>query len=197
MTEENTVTNHKSNNRTNNRVTMLMLVAVFVVPFLLAVLALKGDWFNGAATNRGELLTPPVEMPDLLRGETPVWRIVYFLPDSCEQKCENALYSLNQIWEASGREKERVIPTVVATESSDSAALAEVQSKSQIRVLTSQQQSLLDAFKAQDREGLFVADTLGNVILRYSINDDRQAAIMKSRDVLADLKKLLKLSRIG
>ena len=50
---------------------MMMLVAVFVIPVLLAVLALKGDWFNKAATNRGELLTPPVELPGFTQRRNP------------------------------------------------------------------------------------------------------------------------------
>ena len=174
-----------------------MLVLVFVVPFLLAVLALKGDWFNRAATNKGELLTPPVELPGLLRGETPVWRILYVLPESCEQKCKNALYSLNQIWEASGREKDRVIPTVIKTQNSDAAALADISERTHIQVVQSDTKKLTASFQVADPEWLFISDTLGNVILRYPLSTEQQEAVMKSRDVLADLRKLLKLSRIG
>jgi hypothetical protein len=187
----------QSNNTSNNRLTMMMLVAVFVIPVLLAVLALKGDWFNKAATNRGELLTPPVELPGLLRGETPIWRIFYVMPENCEQKCENAIYSLNQIWEASGREKERVIATVVKTDSSDAGKMVEITAQPQFDILTAETKILSDAFTTQSQEGLFISDTLGNVILRYPLSTQQQEAIMKSRDVLADLKKLLKLSRIG
>ena len=174
-----------------------MLVAVFVIPFLLAVLALKVDWFNKGVTNRGELLTPPVELPDLLRGETPIWRIFYVMPDVCEEKCENAIYSLNQIWEASGREKERVIATVVQTTSSDTAKMSEIAAQPQFSILTAETKTLSEAFATQSQEALFISDTLGNVILRYPLSEVQQEAIMNSRDVLTDLKKLLKLSRIG
>lgn len=183
--------------KSNNRVTMIMLVAVFVIPFLLAVLALRGDWFNKAATNRGELLSPPVEIPSLLRGETPVWRIVYIMPESCYEKCKNAIYSLNQIWEASGREKDRVIPSIVATESSNTASMAEIKAQTHIVVLNTEITQLNSAFLDQSMEGIFISDTLGNIILRYPLSVEQQEAVMHSRDVLADLKKLLKLSRIG
>ena len=176
---------------------MIMLVLVFAVPFLLAVLALKGDWFNRAATNKGELLTPPVELPGLLRGDTPVWRILYVLPETCEQKCKNALYSLNQIWEASGREKERVIPTIVKTEKSDAQALLELSKSPHMHQVQTDTDTLNSSFNAAEPEWLFISDTLGNVILRYPLSVEQQEAIMKSRDVLADLRKLLKLSRIG
>lgn len=174
-----------------------MLVLVFVVPFLLAVLALKGDWFNRAATNRGELLTPPLELPELLRGDTPIWRIFYVLPENCEQKCKNALYSLTQIWEASGREKERVIATIIKTEKSDPKAVNEVASKAHFDVLLAEHTVLSNVFQNASPQWLYISDTLGNVILRYPLSEEQQEAVMKSRDVLADLKKLLKLSRIG
>lgn len=176
---------------------MIMLILVFAVPFLLAVLALKGEWFNRAATNRGELLTPPVELPGLLRGDTPVWRILYVLPENCEQKCKNALYSLNQIWEASGREKERVIPTIVKTDKSDPKALVELGASPHMHQVETDVATLTSSFKVSEPQWLFISDTLGNVILRYPVSLEQQEAIMKSRDVLADLRKLLKLSRIG
>lgn len=183
--------------KSNNRVTMIMLVAVFVIPFLLAVFALRGDWFNKAATNRGDLLVPPVEMHSLLRGETPVWRIIYIMPESCDDKCKNAIYSLNQIWEASGREKERVIPSIIVTESSNIATIAEIKVQTHINVLNTELKQLNGAFLNQSQKGIFISDTLGNIILRYPLSMKQQEAIMHSRDVLADLKKLLKLSRIG
>ncbi len=43
----------------------------------------------------------------------------------------------------------------------------------------------------------FVADTLGNVILRYPLQTDKEQAILDSRDILSDMRKVLKLSRIG
>lgn len=154
----------QSNNTSNNRLTMMMLVAVFVIPVLLAVLALKGDWFNKAATNRGELLTPPVELPGLLRGETPIWRIFYVMPENCEQKCENAIYSLNQIWEASGREKERVIATVVKTDSSDAGKMVEITAQPQFDILTAETKILSDAFTTQSQEGLFISEDRKSVV---------------------------------
>jgi hypothetical protein len=34
-------------------------------------------------------------------------------------------------------------------------------------------------------------------MLRYPLQEQQEQAVMHSRDILADLKKLLKLSRIG
>ena len=42
-----------------------------------------------------------------------------------------------------------------------------------------------------------LVDTLNNAMLRYPTYEDKKAAVQSSRDILADVKKLLKLSRIG
>ena len=44
---------------------------------------------------------------------------------------------------------------------------------------------------------VLVVDTMNNAMLRYAIPASRKQAIMGSRDILADVRKLLKLSRIG
>jgi hypothetical protein len=38
---------------------------------------------------------------------------------------------------------------------------------------------------------------LNNVILRYSLQVDPKISILDSRDILSDMRKVLKLSRIG
>ena len=43
----------------SNRKTLALLVVVFVLPVILAWFALNNNWFNKAATNRGELINPP------------------------------------------------------------------------------------------------------------------------------------------
>ena len=55
------------NSATNKR-TLIILVLVFVVPVILAKLALDGNWFNKGVTNNGELLSSPLAF-DLLHPE--------------------------------------------------------------------------------------------------------------------------------
>jgi hypothetical protein len=47
------------------------------------------------------------------------------------------------------------------------------------------------------RESIFIADTLDNVILRYELQIDPKKSVLDSRDILSDMRKVLKLSRIG
>ncbi|MCC2606455.1 hypothetical protein [Planctobacterium marinum] len=185
------------NNKSNNRKTLIIFVLVFLVPVVLAWFALQGDWFNKGATNKGELLNPAIEMPELLRGEKPFWRLVYVLPANCDARCKNAIYSLNQVWIAAGKEQDRIVPTVLIMPDSDTNAVESLSAESHFVLLNTQSDYLDKVFKKQTVSGIFIADTLGNVILRYPLSSEQQQAVLNSRDILADLRKLLKLSRIG
>lgn len=176
---------------------MLLLAAIFLLPIILAKVALETEFFNKAATNKGELLTPPIEYPEVLKREHPVWRLVFVLPEECNNACENSLYSLNQVWQALGKEQDRAEATILFTNNSDAQALDKVNDNGHFLVLPVDPDTLKQRFSEHSLMDVYVADTLGNIILSYQITSDQEQAVMKSRDILSDLKKLLKLSRIG
>ncbi len=181
----------------SNKVTVFLLVVVFVLPVILAKLALDNDWFNRGATNRGELLKTPIDMSEMLTESEPSWRILYVLPSECSVECENALYSIEQVWVALGRESDRAQATVVVTEVSDAAKVAALKEQKHVTLLTVNQQNVNKVFKDLSASGIFLVDTLNNAMLRYPLQQEKQEAVMHSRDILADLRKMLKLSRIG
>ena len=96
-------------NKTNNKRLIITLALVFILPVVLAKLALDNNWFNKAATNKGELLSPTLDMT-AIQDETaePKWQLLYVLPSQCSVECENALYSVEQVWTALGKEHDRV-----------------------------------------------------------------------------------------
>ncbi|WP_416306842.1 hypothetical protein [Neptunicella sp. SCSIO 80796] len=183
----------------NNKKSILLLALVFVVPVILAKLALELDWFNKGATNKGQLLDPVLDMSPLYPADSAptIWRVVYIMPAQCEQRCQNALYSINQVWLALGRENERVSPVIITTASSDQSAIQQLESMPNLTLFSTNQQSIDRVFKDTATDGIFVVDTLQNIILRYDLQQEQQQAVMHSREILADVKKLLKLSRIG
>lgn len=177
---------------------MLLLASVFVLPVLLAKLALENDWFNQAATNKGELLSPAVDMRMLQTSQQePRWKLVYVLPEMCAVDCENALYIIAQVRSALGKESDRAEVVVITHEKSNINQLAMLKEKRNVRLLDTDLKSLQQIFKDNNTDAIFVADTLGNVILRYPLQIDREQAILNSRDILLDMRKVLKLSRIG
>ncbi|MFT4993859.1 MAG: hypothetical protein ACI965_000880 [Paraglaciecola sp.] len=184
--------------KSNSKRTMLILATVFIVPVLLAKLALEYNWFNNAATNRGELISPALDMRPLQASAADKkWQLIYLLPADCQADCENALYSLAQVWTALGRKSDRVEALVIVTELSDKLQLKTLSEQSIIRVFSTEQSSVKQVFEDTPTEGIFIADTLSNVILRYAPQREQEQAVLHSRDILRDMKKLLKLSRIG
>jgi len=180
-----------------NKSTLILMLVVFVLPVILAYFALKLDWFNKASTNRGELLQPVIEAQALLDTSRPKWHLVYIIPEQCDLACENAIYSVGQIYLATGKESDRVEKLFIQTENSSSAAVANVQEAYGAFLLQKSQSNVNEVFKNTGINAIFISDTLHNVVLRYPTTSDKEEATMDSRNILADLKKLLKLSRIG
>ena len=183
--------------KNNNRRRLLLVAAVFILPVILAKVALETGFFNRAATNKGELLAPGLSLSEVYQADEPKWRLLYVLPQQCEEKCENALYSLNQVWLALGKHMDRVRPVVLNSAEGQSAVATSMASYENLKMLTVSQQSLNKVFKDVGADGIFIVDTLDNIVLRYPLQQEQQQAVLHSREILADLRKLLKLSRIG
>jgi hypothetical protein len=115
----------------------------------------------------------------------------------CAVDCENALYIIAQVRSALGKESDRAEVVVITHEKSNIAQLASLQEKQSFHLLKTDLRSLQEVFKENTTDAIFVADTLGNVILRYPLQIDKEQAILDSRDILSDMRKVLKLSRIG
>ena len=180
-----------------NRKSMILLLIVFVLPVILAWFALQNDWFNRAATNKGELINPPLDAASVLDKSEPAWRILYVMPSQCDTECENALYSIEQVWIALGRASDRARATVVVTSSSDRQKTAQISDSDYLHLLNTNDQNVKQVFKDASADGIFLVDTMNNIMMRYPLQQEKAQAVLRSRDILADLKKLLKLSRIG
>lgn len=186
--------------KTANRRTMMLLVLVFVLPVILAKIALDTDFFETKATNNGILLEPTLDFSNVSQGapeQQRKWRLVYALPKDCGQNCENALFGIQQVWLALGREMHRVMPLVLTTEKSDKAAIAKLTEQQSYHFIQTDNASVDALFQSHGNDNIYLVDTLDNVLLRYPLISDQQEAVLHSREILADLRKLLKLSRIG
>ncbi|MBU3020311.1 hypothetical protein KO518_00665 [Aestuariibacter sp. A3R04] len=181
----------------SNKFTLIGLLLVFVLPVMAAKLALDNRWFNSGATNKGELLQPVRDFSTVLAKQEPKWRIVYSVPETCDAACKNAIYSIHQVWIALGRETDRAEATVILTDTSDQTVLKSLENEHNLHVLRVSDDTASNAMLPQDSGSIMLVDTLNNAMLRYPTFEDKNAAVQSSRDILADVKKLLKLSRIG
>ncbi|MGZ9896897.1 hypothetical protein [Shewanella gaetbuli] len=173
--------------------TLILLLVVFIVPVALAKLVLSFDLYQGGATNKGALLDSNLSYQSLnMDNPTPhLWQIVYLLPEQCDQQCADRLYVLNQSYIALGRERKRVKPIILVQPNSDKNALSQLNIEFNTAEVNNQFASLLQ----QDQ--VIIVDPLGSLIMQYDPVDGREANIAQGKAIIADLRKMLKLSRVG
>ncbi len=190
-----------------------ILAGLFLAPLALAFLLYygSGGWRPAGGTNRGELIEPPralpgVELPtpdggtlasDIWRGK---WTLVYVGDGGCDAGCRAALTSMRQTRLALNKEMSRVQRVFLVTGSCcDRRYLdAEHPGLTIARVDDAAGAPLLAAFTdaagATLSESIFIVDPLGNLMMRHAPPATSPAG---SQGLLADVKKLLKLSHIG
>lgn len=200
--------------RWRNRMLFLLLVSSFLLPGVFARVAYDHGWFAGGVTNRGTLIAPgrPPRLEALVAQEggralmvdalSGRWWLVYVLPSQCEAACRNRLYQIRQIHKATGKDAERVGELLVLPETPPAATAqllaGEFKSMRQIQSSRSVVDHVLApaAVGASEAGLLYLMDPRGNLILSYAPEADERQAILKARDVLKDLQRLLKASQV-
>jgi len=174
---------------------MLLLLMVFIIPVVLAKLALENGWFTEAATNRGTLLREELSLQSLNLSDAALqkkWLVMYQVSNTCEQTCQQSLYGINQAFTSLGREIERVVPVGLYTSELNEQALGGLKGKYwHFSQITNEARSRLKPSQ------VYVADPLGNIILQYPEPKTDQEVLDFGKAMLSDLRKLLKYSRIG
>jgi len=198
--------------RRRGRRQLILLASLFFVPLLVAFWLYYGGsgWRPAGGTNKGDLVNPAVPLPavalakpdgtrtpaDFLQGK---WTIAYLGDGACDERCRKALYLSRQSWIALNKDMDRVQRVFLATGSSvDTQFVATEHVDLLVAILgdDADSKTLLATFPAFDGVApttagrLYLIDPLGNLVLSYS-------AAAPDKALLADVKKLLRLSHIG
>ncbi len=170
---------------------LILLFVVFILPVAAAKLVLSMDLYQGGATNKGELLTSNTSYTSLeMDNPKPKeWQLLYLLPAQCTQQCQDHLYILQQSHIALGREKDRVNTLILLSEKSDVAALEEYQFET-----ANANGAMANMLMNQQ---MIIVDPLGNLVMRYPAVSGLDAQILQGKSLISDLRKMLKLSRVG
>jgi len=185
----------KNTSKNKNRKSLLLLLTVFILPILLAKLALDNQWLNTGVTNQGELLTQPLTLSDLGINEQALakqWLIIYRLPSVCPDRCLHSIEAVHNSYVALGKDMPRVTPVLLKS-NIFSAQQSKQLDKSQWKILslTPQMKNLL--LEPQ----VLITDPLGNIILRHQLPAKEQQNAAFGKAIIADMKKLLKYSKVG
>lgn len=197
-----------------NRILLILLLSSFVLPFVIGDLAYKHNWYRGGKTNHGQLITPPVAFAGLAARDSQgqalsadvtktKWWLLYVMPAQCESACRNRLFQMRQTTVALGKEADRVRQVVVLTAALNAEASAllarEFPGFLQVQADTLAVNKAFAGITANAAKAgnLYVMDPMGWMMLFYAPEADEKTSIIKAEDILMDLKKLLKDSRIG
>jgi hypothetical protein len=190
--------------RARGRRTLLIVAALFLVPVAVAFTLYYGKlWHPANSSSKGELINParPLVVAGLRHPDgTPAsaevlsgkWTLIYIGDGRCDEACRNALVFGRQSRLALNNEMTRVQRMLLATANCcDNEYFArEQEGLIALDASSPEAAALLAQFPEAREHSLFIVDPLGNLMMRHD-------ASHTTKDLLSDLKKLLKLSHIG
>ncbi len=189
----------------NHRIKLVLLFSIFAAPFVLAYTAYH-FWTPKSFVNRGTLLQPIqllADEPVRVDAATPqAWskqeklngKWILLLPENlpCNAGCEERLVGLRQVHAAMGKHQPRIQRAVMTLSGTpDPAFMAKVPD-----LVWVQGDGVRAKLQTASEQGttpvhhIFLVDPLGNLFMRYPVNADL-------KDLVKDLERLLKASRIG
>ncbi|WPO47603.1 hypothetical protein [Pseudomonas sp. S1Bt23] len=180
-------------NRRRGRWQLLLIVAMVIGPMILATGMYKLQfWVPESRSYHGELIGNGQSRADIgVQADEARWQILVTAPRDCAVDCQQLVYLARQIQISLGRDASRASHALAAAQPLD----ADYQAKLQREYPQLQRYPLdLPTFtKGASDQGaplLWIVDPHGNLVLRYD-------ARVKGKDLLNDLRHLLKLSNIG
>lgn len=179
----------------NNRRSFLLMIAVFTLPILLAKLALDGDWLATGVTNKGTLLTNELTLEKLGVDNLNIdkqWIVLYNLPMICDEFCQHSLETVHNTYVALGKDMPRVTPVAMFQRELSTAQLEQI-SKSQWQLINLPEKAKSIINESQ----VLIVDPLGNVIMSHRAPNDPKELSNFGKQILSDMKKLLKYSKVG
>jgi cytochrome oxidase Cu insertion factor (SCO1/SenC/PrrC family) len=190
--------------RRRGRRVLLLIAAFFLLPVAASFILYYGKlWRPSGTSNKGELIMParplaaaglnaPDGQPAPREVLTGKWSLIYIGDGGCDRDCREALVYGRQSRLALNNEMTRVQRVFLSTAHCCDTTYLSREHGGLIALDASapQAQALLAQFPGDRRRSLYIVDPLGNLMMRHD-------ATHISKDLLEDLKKLLKLSHIG
>ncbi|MEM7281576.1 MAG: hypothetical protein AAF438_08105 [Pseudomonadota bacterium] len=183
----------------SNRGALWALVALFLGPLILAwVLYFTGVWRPTGFAHHGNLIEPVINLAEQLENEEDKaalngkWTLIQVVAHQCDAACRTLESRIGQVRLALGHRRDRVQRMMVQLDGLQFSAKFEDPTLKTVQLPSDSEfaQSLEKNKLEQLGNAIFVADPVGNLILVY-------AADVGQKELLEDLKRLLRLSRIG
>ncbi|CAM3930059.1 hypothetical protein [Rheinheimera salexigens] len=161
---------------------LLLFILCCAVPLLLAYLVLNFGWFDRGVTSNGQWQTEE-EFVLTPSSEQAHWRIAVLPAKQCTELCQNAIYTVQQLYIGLGRKQQQVQPVLVSTESLPVLPNSFSQQAAKQNIST----ELLNQIVLIDHQGL--------ALLRYPMPSTEAEMVLTAKALRQDLLKLLNYDR--
>ncbi len=201
------------NKMNKGRKQLLLLIAFFVAPIILAIIIYNTipEGGPGKTKNHGDLVTPARPLTDVKLQSISAkdfqfsdmkksWIMVYIGEADCDKACAENLYKMRQSRLAQRGEHLRIKRLYISTTGKAKDSLLKVLKEHPgLEVVSGSKSAIndvLNQFKldnkppAKDAKRLYLVDPLGNLMMSYENGYD-------ARGLIEDVTLLLKISRIG
>ncbi|MDD0997607.1 hypothetical protein M5G20_17300 [Pseudomonas sp. TNT2022 ID1044] len=180
-------------NRRKGRVQLLLILLGVIGPMILATGMYKLQfWVPEGRSYHGELIGNGQTRADLgVQAEEARWQLLVTAPKDCAVDCQQLVYLARQIQIGLGREAGRASHAIAAAQPLNSDYEARLTREyPQLQRYPLDLAMFTKATGDQAAPQLWIIDPHGNLVLRYDPS-------VKGKDLLNDLRHLLKLSNIG
>lgn len=193
------------------RIVVALMLLIIMGPMLFAwVLFYKGNLQQLRLSHHGDLIKPVININSVvfhdpvqkisfkgkaLKGK---WWLIYVAPTRCYQDCQNTLYNMQQIRLALGKNTSKVERLYISNPYCPISTCEQTASQSfaQMKRANLEKAEFDGLFgmsnnAGEDTQGdLYILDPQGNLMMYYPGNKE-------ARDILSDIKRLVKISKIG
>ena len=183
----------------SGRPQFLLIALVFLGPLAVATWMYFGDGLAPQGrSNHGALLEPIINIGEALPGSPVVplyenaWLLVYADAGPCEETCREQLYTQRQARLMLGREMDRLTRVFLHGETAPDTVFMAAEHAGLIAIADANASDLLHNKKPATLPagGFYLIDPLGNLVMYFEPGIDPYGMV-------DDIKRLLKLSRIG
>ncbi|WP_338476118.1 hypothetical protein [Pseudomonas khavaziana] len=179
--------------RRKGRWQLVLILLMVVGPMVLATLMYKLQfWVPDSRSYHGELIGNGQARADIgVQADEDRWQLLVTAPATCAADCQQLVYLARQLQIGLGRDASRASHALASAQ--PVAAQYDAKLKAEYPQLQRYPLDLPTFTRSAAAPGeaqLWIVDPHGNLVLRYD-------AKVKGKDLLNDLRLLLKLSNIG
>jgi len=183
----------ETSDRRKGRWQLILILMMVIGPMALATFMYKLQfWVPQSRSYHGEMIGNGQTRPHIgVQADEQRWQLLVTAPTACAADCQQLVYLARQLQISLGRDASRASHALASAQ----PVSAEYEAKLKVEYPQLQRYSLdlstftKDAAAPGDAQ-LWIVDPHGNLVLRYD-------AKVKGKDLLNDLRLLLKLSNIG